>query len=406
MASVCELGSSLSASDGGFSLRVHGFDDKLLKLFLIMLETFLRFRDLSLTDLPEGFCKQRFDQVLEQYQRSCHNSGMKAPKLGSSVRIRCLRPGSYSARQKLKAIENIDTPTFISTITSILRKIGAEGFIHGNVDAIGAQQAKQEVLEILQKSNHAEGNGGLPKKKYPGQPVLQLPPKVYSLTCAAKDPTEANSAVEVYFQISKDNTFDRVMVDLLVEIMYEPLYNQIRTKDQFGYHVSCDSRWTNGVIGMIFCVVTPSKTAQETEDRIEKFLTDFRQTLADMSADDFLEHLVGLAKEKLNMFHSLSEETDHFWSEIRDGRYSWEVEREEVICLKTITKEQTLKAYDQWLFPESKKRRKLVVKVIASEGSSSAGRPDVKIDDVEDYNDDQVNACHEFCKNQVYGKIY
>jgi secreted Zn-dependent insulinase-like peptidase len=106
------------------------------------------------------------------------------------------------------------------------------------------------------------------------------------------------------------------------------------------------------------------------------------------------------------MFHSLSEQTNHFWSEIRDGRYKWECEREEVICLKTITKEQTLEAYDKWISPENKKRRRLIVKVIASEGPAAEGRPDVNQEDVELFADQCVAACHSFCKNQTYSRVY
>jgi len=406
MASVCELGSSLAANDCGFSMRVHGFDDKLLNLFLVVLRTLLKFRDDDLQDLPAGFSKKRFDLVLESYRRSCHNSGMKAQKLGSSARVRCLCPGSFSSREKFKAIEHIDIPTFMNVVSSLLSKIGAEALFHGNVDKADATRAKNEIISLLESSNGDRGSGGLAKKQYPTHLVLQLHAKAFSLTLAAKDPTETNAAVEVYFQVGRDNTHDRVMVDLLMEILHEPLYNQIRTKDQFGYSVSCDSRWTNGVIGMHFCVVTPSKTVQETEDRIERFLLEFRQVLQDMSTEEFTEHLVALATEKLNMFHSLSEETDHFWSEIRDGRYKFEVEREEVICLKKITKEQTLKAYDKWLSPANKKRRKMAIRVVASDGPSSAGRPDVKFEDVEDFNDQCVKACHAFFKNKTYGRIY
>jgi nardilysin len=254
-----------------------------------------------------------------------------------------------------------------------------------------------------------EGGGvGLPRKKHPQQFVLQLPQSEFgrTLRCPAKDPTDENTAVEVYFQVGKDNTQDRVMVDLLMEMIYEPLYDQIRTKDQFGYDVSCDSRWTNGVIGMQFQVVTSSKTAQQAEDRIERFLVDYRQTLADMTPADFMEHLAGLAKQKLDMFNSLSEETGHYWSEIRDGRYIWEVEREEVLCLKSITKPQALDAFDRWLKPGNNKRRRMAVQVICSEGEASGGRPEVDPEAIGDYIDGCVTDFHKYCKNQTFGKIY
>lgn len=198
------------------------------------------------------------------------------------------------------------------------------------------------------------------------------------------------------------------MVDLLMEMMYEPLYDQIRTKDQFGYDVSCDCRWTNGVIGMHFQVVTSSKSAQDAEDRLEKFILDFRQAIVKMKPSDFVHHLVSLAKQKLDMFNSLHEETNHYWSEIRDGRYLWDVNRQEVICLKSFTKEDVLKAYDDWLSPKSKTRRRLAIQVISSDGDASAGRPHVPDDiDVCEHNDSCVKTFHtSHCKNQTHGRIY
>ena len=403
MASVCEIGSSLSTNDRGFSMRVHGFNDKLMKLFIILLESLLKFRNNETKELPEGFCKQRFDAVLENYRRSCHNSGLKSANLASGTRIRCICERNFSARQKFDAIENIDVPTFTTIVSSLLSKIGAEGLHTGNVDAEAADQVKDTIIAILKKS--CVGNCGLSRKKYPSQFVLKLPPKTYELTAVTKDPTESNAAVEVYLQVGKDNVNDRVMVDLLMEIMNEPLYDQIRTKDQFGYHVSCDSRWTNGVIGIHISVVSAIKTVKETEDRIERFLLEFRSILVNMSKEEFMGHLVGLAKEKLNMFNSLGEQTSHFWTEIRDSRYIWEAETAEVRYLKTVTKEQTLKAYDQWMPPDNTRRRQLIVKVVPSEGPVTSGRPD-NVEDAEKYNDSCVDTFHAFCKHQTFGKIF
>ena len=36
---------------------------------------------------------------------------------------------------------------------------------------------------------------------------------------------------------------------------------QLRTKEQFGYQVSCGARWTAGIIGMSFRVVSAAKSA-------------------------------------------------------------------------------------------------------------------------------------------------
>lgn len=101
LASVCELGSSMGSSDGGFSMRVHGFDDKLLDLFTVMFDLVMKFRGRVDGTLPEEIKVGRFELCLESYIRQCSNSGMKASKLANDVRLRCIRPNSWSSRQKV-----------------------------------------------------------------------------------------------------------------------------------------------------------------------------------------------------------------------------------------------------------------------------------------------------------------
>lgn len=302
----------------------------------------------------------------------------------------------------------MDIPTFLTTVADLLRNIGFECLYHGNVDFDDAKVAQAEILRLIEATG---GTVGLSREEYPNLLVSKVPvPNSADITlrCAAKDPKEPNQAVEVYFQVGKDNTLDRVLVDLLTEIMYEPLFDQVRTQDQFGYHVSCSSRWTDGVIGILVQVVSSSKTASEIDARIEEFLTEFRQTLADMSPEDFVEHLSGLAIQKLEAFNSLSEQTGHFWSEIRDGRYQFQVERDEVLQLKSISQEQTLEAYDKWLYPKgSDTRRRFSVNVVGVESLlSEPESPIVSQASCNDFNDEMVKQFQSICKHETFGQIY
>ena len=102
LASVCEVGSSLAANESGLSIRVHGFDDKMLDLFSVMWSMLLSFRGRSENDgLPADIREGRFDACLEVYRRNCANHGLKASKLAGTCRVRCLRPKSWSTNQKV-----------------------------------------------------------------------------------------------------------------------------------------------------------------------------------------------------------------------------------------------------------------------------------------------------------------
>jgi nardilysin len=140
-----------------------------------------------------------------------------------------------------------------------MTSVTADALIHGNIDSTDATAVRDAILNCLATTVGTV----LPLKKYPREPVNQIPSQVEPTTivCPSKDINESNTTVEVYFQVGKDNVRDRVILDMLNHLMTEPLYDQIRTKDQFGYSVGCDSRWTCGIMGMHFVVISSTRSA-------------------------------------------------------------------------------------------------------------------------------------------------
>mmetsp|Transcript_15601 Transcript_15601/g.21691 ORF Transcript_15601/g.21691 Transcript_15601/m.21691 type:complete len:742 (-) Transcript_15601:63-2288(-) len=409
LASVCELGSSISSNDVGFGMRVHGFDDKLMDLAEFSLNLFFKFRGRIEKGLPDEVKEGRFEACHEVLQRRYHNHGLQASKLASSIRLRCLRPSQWTSHAKAKALEGVTISTFMQTICTILKTISVEAFYHGNLTASDAHAATKLISTLIKES----GGGGLPKKKRPKLPVLKVPASIehHLITVPSKDVSDPNTAIEIYFQIGPDNLRDRVMTDLLSHILYEPLYDQLRTRDQFGYTVSTDTRWTYGVMGLHFRVVTTAKSAEETVARIDRFIVDYRKEFENMTKNQYMENLVGLAKHKLLMASSLSDECETFWSEITDYRYDWQVKRNEVLALRSISKDDVLEKYDEWLMPtcrkgEPRKRRAIGVQVIGVHGgAASLGRPDIDSGDTNEYIEQRLVEFHNRAKNATWGKI-
>jgi secreted Zn-dependent insulinase-like peptidase len=154
-----------------------------------------------------------------------------------------------------------------------------------------------------------------------------------------------------------------------------------------------------------------SSSQNEITQRIDTFLLEYRTTLNDMTREQFMEHLVGLAKNKLEMFNSLSEETGCYWSEIQDNRFDFEVYRNEALALRSLTKEYVLAAFDDWLLPledgQRRERRALVVQVIGSGDEASAeGRPNVEAESIPSYVDGQVRVVHKTVGGNTWGKVY
>ena len=131
-----------------------------------------------------------------------------------------------------------------------------------------------------------------------------------------------------------------------------------------------------------------------------------------MDNKTFMEHLVGIAKNKLESFDSLEDETASHWSEIVEGRYDFEAYRKEALCLRSISKDQVTAAYDEWLYPLCKngkpnKRRRIVVQVIGSgDGAASHGRPVIESNKtVGDNIDWSVHQFHTLVKHDNWGRV-
>lgn len=103
-ATTCELGSSIFCSDIGYTVRVHGFDHKLLSLAQHILAVFFSFRKDSET-LPDIIEEGRFDACLEILLRNYHNSGMQASRFCTDIRLQSIRPTIWSCSAKVRCVE-------------------------------------------------------------------------------------------------------------------------------------------------------------------------------------------------------------------------------------------------------------------------------------------------------------
>ncbi|KAG5387472.1 hypothetical protein IGI04_038942 [Brassica rapa subsp. trilocularis] len=97
-----------------------------------------------------------------------------------------------------------------------------------------------------------------------------------------KNKSETNSVVELYYQIEPEeaqSTKMKAMLDLFHEIIEEPLFNQLRTKEQLGYVVECGPRFTYRVHGFCFCVQSSKYGPVHLFGRIDNFIKDIEGLL-------------------------------------------------------------------------------------------------------------------------------
>ncbi len=62
--------------------------------------------------------------------------------------------------------------------------------------------------------------------------------------------------IELYCQVGPNSLAQRVRLDMLEQLVSEPFYDTLRTKEQLGYSVHCSTRLTHGILGFAFVVVS------------------------------------------------------------------------------------------------------------------------------------------------------
>ena len=71
------------------------------------------------------------------------------------------------------------------------------------------------------------------------------------------------------------------------QLLYEPCFDTLRTKEQLGYSVHSGTRRTHGLLGLCVVVVSGAHGPAHLDVRIEAFLASFAATLAEMGEEEF-----------------------------------------------------------------------------------------------------------------------
>lgn len=170
--------------------------------------------------------------------------------------------------------------------------------------------------------------------------------------------------MEAYLQACTDTVADRAVIDLLDQILYEPCFDTLRTREQLGYTVSSGMRLTHGVLGFAVLVMSGEHGPAHLDARMDAFLEAFAQQLASMSSEEFEKHRASLISAKLQRDPTMAHESDRAWDAIATRRYDFNTRRDEVAHLRAIELAQVQQFYERHLRPNSPARRKLSIHVV------------------------------------------
>merc|ERR1719354_548015 len=349
-AELAQLSYSIAAADTGLSIKVMGLSDKLPKLLDVILK--------HLVNLPNNLEAGLFKAVQEQTRKDYYNHCIKPSQLCRDVRLSVLQDVYWNAHDKHNMVRNITVQHLKDFCTDFLSHAFLQGLMQGNVTAAEAKQVDANVREVL-------GHKALHPEAVTAVRCREILYGCHFLQVDTLNMSDTNTLVTNYYQAGPGGIREHVILELISQIMEEPVFDTLRTREQLGYSVYSQLRNTFGVLGFSITVNTQATkyTSDHVDERIENFLKIFLDK--HLNENKVLDGIKSLAKQKVRADVTLGEEVDRNWSEIRSREYLFNRYEKEILVLNEIKLEDIVEYFTP-LLTGKEKCRKLSVHVVGA----------------------------------------
>ncbi|KAG7379938.1 Nrd1 complex RNA-binding subunit [Phytophthora pseudosyringae] len=355
-ANVAELMYSLHVKESGLELIFGGFNDKLHLLVEVVVAAVF----------GTGVNEARFEVMREELMRESKNAITKVAQKAKYLRLQLLEKNSFPLEERLDSIEAATVVSLKKYVSTQLwaSKAWLASFAHGNISHATASQMITNVEAQLQRVA-----APLQLRDFPRRLINAIPqtPMGFLLKERSANKTETNSQVELYYQIGPLTLRSLAYADLLHQLMEEPLFDTLRTKQELGYDVSCTVRVTNGILGFGVMVQSSLFAAEYISACVDRFMVDFEEAIEMMADEHFHDHVQAQILLKLEPDHNLLETTHHYWYEITSRRLAFDMDAQLAKEMETLTKSEMAQHYREWILESPKK---LIVHVIGRGNSA------------------------------------
>ncbi|XP_077296687.1 insulin-degrading enzyme-like [Arctopsyche grandis] len=346
-------------NENGFSIQLSGYDSKQHVLLNYIMDKLTSFR-------PDP---ERFAILKETHMRILKNFEAEQPEEHSIFHLNMILSGvSWSIKDRLNVEYAMTVDNLHGFIKNLLTKVYIECFVHGNA----SKKKTMELASIVEQK--------MPKNVIPLLPQQMTLMREIRLEKGSHYRLEIDHTIHcsscalLYFQCGLQSTYSNVLIELLLQIISEPCFDILRTKEQLGYTVSRGIRYCNGVLGIRISVQS-DRHPSYVESRVEAFLQHMDDYIYKLSDQDFENHRNSLIAEILERPKNMMARSNILRSEILAQQYHFDRVNVEVKAMREITKNQLYHFYKDNLSILSPNRQKLSVHVISSAVGGS-GHPD------------------------------
>ena len=383
-AACANLNISFGKTNQGLDITIAGFNDKLIILLSRFIEGVKSFQ-------PQ---EDRFEIFKDKTIQNLKNFLYEVPYSQiSSIYSSVINERSWSSEEKLSTLENINYDQFISFLPSIYNELYFDCLVHGNLEydkAIEINSLAQTLRSNKIINSHVK-NGRLRSYILPEG-------KTYRYEVDSVDNENLNSCIQHVVQLGSYTEELSAFSGLFAQMLHEPCFDTLRTKEQLGYVVFSSSLNNHGTANIRILVQSEHSTPY-LEWRIEEFYKSFSLKLTEMTDDDFTKHKDALCKSLLQKYKNLREESSRYTAAIYLGDYNYTHRQQKAKLVEKLTKEQMVVFFERFFLSENSS--KLVIHLKSTVKERTKDLDESKLDSAVYPMGELISDIDEF-KSQMY----
>lgn len=335
-AAVAGLRFNLGASLEGVVVSIDGYDESAPRLLDVVAKSLVDF------ELSE----ERFEALKERIVRELSNfPRADAWQILAETRRAVVREFHYRPDEQLEPARAVTLAQVREFASRLYSRGRVEALIHGNVTADEAVRATRQLVAALQPAP-ISAEEALRRR------LLAIPAGSDVLT--SEKLVVNNSAFRQEYMLGAATPETRAATMMLANLIGEPFYSELRTRQQLGYIVFGGAGEEEKTCFAYFIVQSGDHPADVVRERAEAFITGIPELLPGLSQEAW-DMLVGGVRSELEAKDkSIAERAARYFGLAYDYDGDWDRREETLAALLRLDKERLTAILAAALAPESR----------------------------------------------------
>jgi secreted Zn-dependent insulinase-like peptidase len=348
------LSYSVQANSWGLRVSTGGYDQKQPEL---LSELFERLKGFAVS--PEAFELHKSRIV-----REWRNTVLARPiSQNLSMVNETLMPTSFNKAAAADVLDAVTIEEASAFASSYFDTLYVRVLAHGNLTTADATA----IGEVVSAGLLADAKVG-----ELGEYAVRVLPKGEDLVRTISIDHD-DSTIAVVYQGSSADLESHAKHEMLAALYSTPFFGQLRTEQQLGYTVFSWKQDVDNLPSTRLAIQSPKLGPDALLERIDKFIVDYRETLAAMPEEEYATIRSGLVASMLERETSLGPRTSRYGGDLWLGVHTFDRRDQLAAAVGKVDKATILAFYDETLLSDDSGR--LIVRSVGNAHAEEANNP-------------------------------